>query len=276
MRVLVCGANGMLGHRVVEEAAARGHEVRGTDLPELDLTDADATQRFVADFAPDAAINCAAFTDVDRAEAEEELALRINAGAAANLAAAAPYVVHVSTDYVFPGDDRDAPYVESDATGPKTAYGRTKLAGEQAVLSASDAHAVVRTAWLYGRGGKNFVDTMLTLGAERDELSVVFDQVGSPTWTGHLAPALVELAERRGAGVFHGTNTGACSWHALAVEALHGIAADVRVRAVTTEEFPRPAPRPAYSVLGTERDDGLRLPPWQDGVAGHLKERVTT
>lgn len=275
MRVLVCGANGMLGHRVVEEAAARGHEARGTDLPELDLTDAEATKRFVDGLAPDVAINCAAFTDVDKAEAEEELALRINRDTAANLAAAAPYVVHVSTDYVFPGD-REEPYVESDATGPKTAYGRTKLAGEQAVLGASAAHAVVRTAWLYGRGGKNFVDTMLTLGAERDELSVVFDQVGSPTWTGHLAPALVELAERRGAGVFHGTNAGSCSWHALAVEALSKAGLDVRVRAVTTEEFPRPAPRPAYSVLGTERDDGLRLPPWQDGVAAHLKERVTT
>jgi dTDP-4-dehydrorhamnose reductase len=276
MRVLVCGANGMLGHRVVAVARERGHEVRGTDLPELDLTDASATSRFVAEYAPDVAINCAAFTDVDKAEAEEELALRINRDTAANLAAAAPYVVHVSTDYVFDGEARDRPYVESDATAPRTAYGRTKLAGEEAVLGASDRHAVVRTAWLFGRGGKNFVDTMLQLGAERDELSVVFDQVGSPTWTGHLAPALVELAERRGAGLFHGTNAGECSWHQLAIEALSKAGHDVRVVAVTTEEFPRPAPRPAYSVLGTEREDGLRLPPWQEAVADHLKERVRT
>lgn len=273
MRLLVTGANGMLGHRVVAEAAARGHAVRGTDLPELDLTDLDAVRRFVSDERPDAVVNCAAFTDVDAAEANEDVALRVNRDTAANIAAAAPYVVHLSTDYVFPGDG-ERPYVESDPTGPTTAYGRTKLAGEHAVREAGDQHAVVRTAWLYGEGGKNFVDTMLRLGTERDEVSVVFDQVGSPTWTGHLAPALVDLAERRGAGVFHGTNAGDCSWHALAVEALNQAHVSCRVRAVTTADFPRPAPRPAFSVLGSEREDRLVLPPWQEGVTGHLKERV--
>jgi dTDP-4-dehydrorhamnose reductase len=271
VKLLVTGANGMLGHRVVAVARERGHDAVGTDLLELDLTDAPAVRRFVSGLQPDAVINCAAFTDVDRAEADEPLALRINRDTAANVAAAAPYVVHVSTDYVFAGDATD-PYVESSPTAPRTAYGRTKLAGEEAVRAAGDQHAVVRTAWLYGEGGGNFVDTMLRLGAERDEVDVVFDQVGSPTWTGHLAPALVDLAERQGAGTFHATGDGQCSWHALAIEAMSRKGIDCRVVAVTTAEFPRPAPRPAFSVLTTERADGLRLPAWQEGVAAHVKE----
>ena len=273
MKLLVTGANGMLGRRVVAEALERGHDVTATDVDELDLTDAPAVARYAELLAPEATINCAAYTDVDAAESDEELALRINRDTAANLARVVPYVVHVSTDYVFPGD-AERPYVESDPTGPRTAYGRTKLAGEEAVRAAGAHHAIVRSAWLFGSGGKNFVDTILTLGAERDELRVVADQVGSPTWTGHLAPALVELAERRGAGTFHGVNAGSCSWHALAVAALTAVGSKCRVIAVTTEEFPRPAPRPAFSVLGSEREDRLLLPAWQDGVAGHLNERV--
>jgi dTDP-4-dehydrorhamnose reductase len=224
----------------------------------------------VAEHAPDAVVNCAAYTDVDGAESNEDVALRVNRDTAANVAGAAPYVVHLSTDYVFAGDDRDAPYVESDAPDPRTAYGRTKLAGEEAVRAAGDQHAVVRTAWLYGEGGPNFVDTMLRLGRERDEVRVVVDQVGSPTWTGHLAPVLVDLAERRAAGIFHAAGDGQCSWHDLAVEAYRVAGLDTPVRETTAAEFVRPAPRPAYSVLRTERDDGVRLPPWQDGVKGHL------
>ena len=274
MKLLVTGADGMLGHRVVAAARERGHDVTGTDLPELDLTDPAAVRAFVSETAPDVVVNCAAYTDVDGAEEQEELATRINRDSAANLAAVSKYLVHVSTDYVFPGD-KERPYVESDATGPKTAYGRSKLAGELAVRNAGDQHAVVRTAWLYGEGGKNFVDTMLRLGDELDEISVVIDQLGSPTWTGHLAPALVDLAERRGSGTFHATNEGECTWHALAIEALNRAGISTRVVAVTTDEFPRPARRPAYSVLGTEREDALRLPPWQDGVAGHVKESAS-
>jgi dTDP-4-dehydrorhamnose reductase len=273
MRLLVTGANGMLGHRVVAAARARGHEVRGTDLPELDLTDAGAVRRFVEGVAPEAIVNCAAYTDVDGAEADEELATRINGDAAGNLARCGVHLVHVSTDYVFPGDAR-RPYVESDPTGPRTAYGRSKLAGEHAVRDASERHAIVRTAWLFGEGGRNFVDTMLRLGAERDEVPVVFDQVGSPTWTGHLAPSLVEVAERGASGVFHAAGAGACSWFELAIEAMRLRELDCRVVAVTTEEFPRPAPRPAFSVLVTEREDGIRLPDWHEGVAEHVKEVV--
>ncbi len=273
MRLLVTGAKGMLGHRVVDVARERGHETRGTDLPELDLTDAGAVRAFVDAERPDAIVNCAAFTDVDACEANEELATRVNGDAAANVARCGVHVVHVSTDYVFAGDAR-RPYVESAPVAPTTAYGRSKLLGEEGVRSADDGHAVARTAWLFGEGGKNFVDTMLKLGEERDELSVVFDQIGSPTWTGHLAPALVDLAERRASGLFHAAGGGACSWFELAIEAMRLRELDCRVVAVTTEEFPRPAPRPAFSVLETEREDGIRLPDWHEGVAQHVKEVV--
>lgn len=273
MRVMVCGAHGMLGGRVVEEARSRGHEVIASDLPDLDLAQVDAVRDRLAAERPDAVINCAAYTDVDKAEEQEALALTVNADAASHLAEHAPYLVHVSTDYVFAGDASE-PYVESSEPSPRTAYGRTKLAGDRAVLAASDRHAVVRTAWLYGAGGKNFVDTILGLAADRDEIKVVADQVGSPTWAGHLAPALLEVAERGGAGVFHATGEGQCSWHDLAVAAVEAAGIACRVLPCTTEEFPRPAPRPPYSVLDTERSDGVRLPPWREGLHGHLAERV--
>jgi dTDP-4-dehydrorhamnose reductase len=275
MRLLVTGANGMLGHRVVGVARERGHDVRGTDLPELDLTDADAVQRFADDFAPDAVINCAAYTAVDQAEAEEELATRINGDAAGNLARSAPYVVHVSTDYVFgAGGERDTPYVESDEPRPLGAYARSKVAGEQQVLGAGPQHAVVRTAWLYGEGGKNFVDTMVRLGVERDEVRVVFDQIGSPSYTGHVAPALLDIAERGGAGVFHAANSGMCSWFELAVEAMRVAGLSCRVVAIPTEEFPTPTERPKFSALASEREDGVVRPPWQEGVASHVTRGV--
>jgi dTDP-4-dehydrorhamnose reductase len=273
VRVLVTGANGMLGQRVVAEAQARGHDVRATDLPELDLTDPDAVGRFVAQARPDVVVNCAAYTDVDAAQSDETTATRINADTAANLAQAAPYLVHLSTDYVFAGDASE-PYLESDEPAPRTAYGRSKLAGELAVRAAGEQHAIVRTAWLYGAAGKNFVDTILDLATARDELRVVDDQVGSPTWTGHLAPALLDIAERRGAGLFHATGAGRCSWFELAARAVRLSGCACTVRPCTTEEFPRPAPRPPFSVLASER--GISLPPWEDGLDGHLEERKTT
>jgi dTDP-4-dehydrorhamnose reductase len=273
MRLMVCGASGMLGQRVVTEATARGHEVIASDLPDLNLTDVDAVRERLERERPDAVVNCAAFTDVDAAEDHEALALTVNADAAAHLARHTDYLVHVSTDYVFAGDATE-PYVETSEPSPRTAYGRTKLAGERAVLDASAEHAVVRTAWLYGAGGKNFVDTILGLASGRDEIKVVSDQVGSPTWAGHLAPALLDIAERRGSGVFHATGEGSCSWHDLATAAVEASHIECRVLPCTTDEFPRPAPRPAYSVLASERADGVRLPPWRDGLAGHLSERV--
>jgi dTDP-4-dehydrorhamnose reductase len=276
MRVLVTGAEGMLGHRVVAVAAERGHDVVETDLPQLDLTDAQAVFDLVGEVAPDAVVHCAAYTDVDGAEEAEELATRINADAASHVAAAAglngAFVVAVSTDYVFAGDG-DRPYVESDPPAPRTAYGRTKLAGEQAVAETGADHAIARTAWLFGAGGKNFVDTMLALAADRDELRVVDDQIGCPTWTGFLAPALLDVAERRSPGIHHLTGAGQCSWHELATEIFGQARLDCRVVPVTSEEFVRPAPRPAWSVLGSERADPIVLPPWRDHVAAYLQER---
>lgn len=278
MKVLVTGAAGMLGHKVVAVATGRGHAVVAADLEQFDITDAEATEAFLRAERPDAIVHCAAYTAVDRAEEDEDRAYAINATGAANVARTAAElgarVVAVSTDYVFDGAKREHPWVESDPTGPLGAYGRTKLAGEQAVLEASDRHAVVRTAWLFGAGGPNFPDTMLRLAAERGEVSVVSDQVGSPTWTGHLAPALVDVAEDAGrTGVLHGAGGGSCSWYELAVATFYHRGTDVDVHAVDTAAFPRPAPRPAYSVLGTERGaDALHLPHWLDGLHGHLDD----
>ena len=276
MRMLVTGAKGMLGHRVAETASAAGHEVLATDLPELDLTDAQATFDHIGEIEPDAVIHCAAYTDVDGAEADEELALRINMEAAGNVTAAAglngAFVVAVSTDYVFAGDG-DRPYVESDEPAPRGAYGRTKMLGERAVEDIGTPSAIVRTAWLFGAGGKNFVDTMLRVGGERDEVRVVDDQIGSPTWTGFLAPALVQIAQRRAAGYHHVAGGGQCSWAELAEEVFRVAGLPTKVTRVSTAEYPLPAPRPAWSVLGTERDDAVTLPPWQEHVAAYLGER---
>jgi dTDP-4-dehydrorhamnose reductase len=264
----------MLGHRVLALAAERGHEATGTDIDDLDLTDREAVRERFAELRPELIVHCAAFTDVDGAEEREDVALRVNGDAAGNVALAAgdAFVVHVSTDYVFAGDATE-PYREDAEPDPRTAYGRTKLAGEDAVRASGAAHAICRTAWLYGAGGKNFVDTMLALAEDRDEVSVVYDQVGSPTWTGHLAPALLEVGERRLAGIHHLTGGGQCSWHELAAATFAEAGLDMRVAAVTSEQFKRPAPRPAYSVLGQSRPDTVALPEWRDGLRGHLSER---
>jgi dTDP-4-dehydrorhamnose reductase len=280
MRLLVLGSGGMLGRAVARDAARLGHDVVALGHAELDVTDADHVARIVAAAEPRAIVNCAAFTDVDGCETHEAQALRVNgdgAGIVSHAAAeAGARVVHVSTDYVFDGGKRE-PWLESDPVAPLQAYGRTKLAGEQAVAAANDEHAIVRTAWLFGAGGPNFVDTMLRLGAERDELTVVTDQRGGPTWTGHLAPPLVEVAERVGdVGVFHAAGAGECSWYEFAVEILHR--ARLRARAVptTSEQFARPAQRPAYSVLGTERTPGIDLPHWSAGLQAYLDERAAS
>jgi dTDP-4-dehydrorhamnose reductase len=274
MRLLVTGAAGMLGTDVVAAAAAR-HDVVPFTRTELDITDRDAVRAAVGDTAPDAIINCAAWTDVDAAEADEAAATRINGDGAGHLAAAADeagaHVVHVSTDYVFGGDATE-PYVESAPTGPIGAYGRSKLAGEVAV-SAVPGHAIVRTAWVFGRHGKNFVETMLRLGAERDEVTVVDDQLGCPTYTGHLAAALVRVAEQRARGVLHVTGGGQCTWRDLAVATFAAAGLSVRVNRGSSADLGRPAPRPAYSVLGSTRSDAPVLPSWQEGLNAHLTLR---
>ena len=279
MKLVVTGSAGMLGHRVCARAQALGHHVTGLARDGLDITDADACLRVLDELGPDAVINCAAYTKVDDAESERDAAMAVNAAGAGNLAraagAAGAKIVHVSTDYVFNGTKRE-PWLESDPVDPQSVYGLTKLRGEEQVADATPRHAIVRTAWVFGAGGPNFVDTMLRLGAERDEVSVVTDQVGNPTWTGHLADALIEVAEREDFGVHHIAGQGDCSWNELALETFDQAGVSCRVLPTTSDAFKRPAPRPAYSVLGTERRDPILLPRWQEGVAAHLAERTTT
>ena len=272
MRLLVTGAAGMLGRDVVAAAEAAGHDVTALARRDLDIADPAAVRAAVEAARPDAVVNCAAWTDVDGAEENEEQATRVNGAGAGHLAAAAPYVVHVSSDYVFDGRASE-PYAEDDPTGPRSAYGRSKLAGERAVLAAGD-HAVVRSSWLFGHHGRHFVGTMLRLAEDRDEVRVVHDQVGSPTFTGHLAPALLEIAERRAAGVLHVAGGGACSWCELAQATFEAAGADCRAVPVTTAEFPRPAERPAWSVLGSTRADAPVLPPWREGLSAYLRSEV--
>ncbi len=284
MRILVTGAAGMLGADVRRVGERAGHELVLLDLPELDITDERAVFALYERERPEATINCAAWTNVDGAETNREAAQAVNAQGAGNLARAAASIgsplLHISTDYVFDGtapldaDGQPRPYVESDPTGPRSVYGETKLAGERQVLDASRSHTVVRTAWLYGIDGPNFVATMLRLAGERDAVQVVDDQIGSPTWSGHLAPAIVGLLERSVSGLVHLTGAGQVSWNGFAKEIFRQAEVDCRVEAVSSEQMARPAPRPAFSVLDTERDDVLPMGPWQDGLAGYLAARA--
>lgn len=279
MRLLVTGAAGMLGTDVSAAAARAGHDVSALARRDLDISDAGAVRLAVDHARPDVVVNCAAWTDVDGAEAREADATAVNGTGAGHVAAAAAaagaLVVHVSSDYVFDGAAAK-PYLESDPTGPIGAYGRSKLAGEQAVRSAApDAHAIVRSSWLFGVAGRNFVDTMLRLAADRDEVTVVTDQLGCPTFTGHLAAALVQVAERRLTGTLHVAGGGACSWFDLAVATFEQSGSHCRVLPGSSANLDRPAPRPAFSVLGSERADAPRLPDWRDGLAGYLAARVS-
>ena len=273
-KLLVTGANGMLGQAVVAAAEKSGEQTLALGRGELDITNSAAITAAIDEFEPDALINCAAWTDVDGAEAEEAAATEINGNGAANLASACTRngvrLVHLSTDYVFDGSATE-PYVESDSVNPQSAYGRSKLAGEAAIEAAGGDYAIVRTAWLFGAGGPNFVNTMLRLAGEREQIEVVTDQIGCPTWTGHLAPALVACAAADGTGIFHAVGGGRCSWFDLASETISLAGLDCKVEPTTTESFPRPAPRPAFSVLGSERgDEAVVLPDWHEGLRGHL------
>jgi dTDP-4-dehydrorhamnose reductase len=290
VKLLVTGAKGMLGFDVLRVAQAAGHALEAVDVDELDITDPAAVEAGFARVKPDAVINCAAWTDVDGAESHREQAQAVNAHGPRNLAMVCAWeglpLVHVSTDYVFSGeafvDPSGAPraYLESDPTGPKSVYGQTKLEGEQEVLGASKRHTVVRSAWLFGVAGRNFADTMLKLSGERgpagagEAVRVVTDQVGCPTWTGHLAPALLGLLERGVTGLVHLAGAGHVSWNEFAKEIFRQAEVDCRVEDATSEQMARPAPRPAWSALESQRDDVIPLPPWQDGLAGYLAARA--
>jgi dTDP-4-dehydrorhamnose reductase len=276
MKVLVAGAAGMLGSDVVLAAGNAGHDVVGFGRTELDVTDAAALEAKLDVERPDVVVNCAAWTDVDDAEEAEEQAMAVNGSGAGNLAGAAAgieaTVVYVSSDYVFDGA-KAAPYVESDQPAPLSANGRTKLAGEEATAAANPRHFIVRSSWLFGIGGPNFVETMLRLAADHGEVLVVRDQVGSPTYTWHLAHGVVRLVEGLEYGIHHMAASGTCSWYEFAREIFEQAKVECKVLSATTEMLGRPAPRPPYSALASQREHAIALPPWQDGLAAYLGQR---
>lgn len=276
--VLVTGAAGQLGSDVAELARRAGHCLTAVSSPELDVTDADAVEHAVAALPGTGravVINCAAHTAVDAAQTQPELAAAVNTHGPAHLATACARhgvrLVHVSTDYVFSGD-ATVPYEPDDATGPRSVYGRTKLDGERAVFAVLPSAHVVRTAWVYGRHGSNFVSTMVRLEREHPTVRVVEDQCGSPTWTADLAAGLLELAARDNlpGGVLHATNAGSSTWYDFARAVFTEVGADPeRVQPCSTAEFPRPAPRPQYSVLSGAAwtATGLTpLRPWREAL----------
>jgi dTDP-4-dehydrorhamnose reductase len=277
LKILITGGAGMLGRDVVLAARAVNHEPIALGHDDLDITDRDAVQRAVIEANPGAVINCAAWTDVDGAEAHLAEATAANGGGAGNVAAAAASlnvpVIYPSTDYVFDGT-RDDGYVESDETGPLSAYGKSKLAGEHETAAANPRHFIVRASWLFGVNGRNFVDTMLGLADHQDEVVVVRDQVGCPTYTGHLGQGLVRLLDGDDYGIHHMAGGGRCSWYEFAVEIFRQAGRDTRVLSATSDMLDRPAPRPAFSVLVSEREHPILLPDWNEGLQAYLAERA--
>ncbi len=276
MRILLTGGQGQLGRELRELASTVGHEVWSTTRSDCDITDAVAVRRTIAEVEPDALINCAAWTRVDAAESDSDGAFRVNALGprvlAAACAGAGVLLVHLSTDYVFDGS-ASSPVDEWQQPNPRSVYGASKLAGENEVRTLARRHLVVRTSWLYGREGPNFVLTILRAAREGRPLRVVADQVGSPTWTGHLAPALLRLVARDIPGTFHLTSSGAVSWHGLAEAIVQSTAHPAPVTPITSAEYPTPAARPAYSVLDNRAWRLLGeepLPGWRDGVTSYL------
>ena len=276
-KILITGVHGQLGRALAGVCTERGIDFEGRDIDTLDITDAAAVTEWIETSKPYAVINCAAFTAVDDCESDEQSALRINGTAVGHIAKACNTVdarlVQISTDYVFAGDG-DRPYREHDPVAPISAYGRTKLRGEELAAGAHH-HLVVRTAWLYGHGGRNFVEAIrgqIDSGAE--SLKVVADQRGSPTFCDDLAETVLDLMNADIDGVVHAVNTGETTWHGFAVAIASFLGKDVEVLRVRTGDFPRPAPRPAYSVLDTSRLSavlGRSMPPWEDALARYLE-----
>ncbi|CAM4397502.1 dTDP-4-dehydrorhamnose reductase [Saccharibacillus endophyticus] len=278
MKVLVTGASGQLGRDVVMLLNESGHEVKGCGRSELDIADQQQCEKVIGEYRPEAIIHCAAYTAVDAAEEDVDGAYCINTSGTRNIAVAAENVgakfVYISTDYVFDGQ-ADRPYREYDNTSPQTVYGESKRAGEVLTQTLSSKYFIVRTSWVYGQYGSNFVKTMLKLGAEKDSLSVVHDQIGSPTYTVDLARFLLQLIQTEKYGIYHASNSGHCSWHEFAQAIFQTAGLQVNVLPVTTEQFPRPAKRPAYSVMdhtAIRANDLQDLPHWRDGLRRFLAE----
>lgn len=273
--ILVVGANGMLGHDLMEVLPG---EVKGIDLPDIDITSLESVQEVLERIRPKIVVNAAAYTDVDGCETNVDLAMSVNGEGAAFLAMASLSIgaklVHVSSDYVFDGS-KGSPYLEDDPAGPLSVYGESKLAGEMNARFNPD-HLVVRTQWLYGLHGKNFVETMLRLATEKDELSVVDDQIGSPTWTVDLAHAMKALIEHGCTGTYHAVNSGFCSWNGFARAIFEESHLSVKVNPQTTDQLNRPARRPLYSTLDCTRlgdDTGFRPQHWREALKAYLTLR---
>jgi len=299
MLIVVVGKGSMLAADLIPAARRAGHTVVALARQDLDLcADRETVQERLEQGLREgkrlgptheregagegaAVVNCAAYTRVDDAERERELAFAVNGTGVAHLASACAALslplLQISTDYVFSGFEgskpRTRPYTEADRPDPRSVYGQSKLVGEEATLEASPQNTVVRTSWLFGLGGRNFVETMLRLAKERGQVGVVDDQVGCPTWTGHLAPALVGLLERGVRGLVHLAGGGRTSWFGFAKEIFRQAEVGCKVEPITTAQAGRPAPRPPFSALESERGDVIPLPPWEDGLGGYLAAR---
>lgn len=276
MNILITGCNGQLGTEMRNLSALHpAHTYFFTDVQELDITNRASVHTYVRDNNIGVIVNCAAYTNVDKAEEDESTARLINAIAVENLATAGCKVIHISTDYVFSGDEH-VPCQESDPVAPRTAYGRTKYEGEQLLLKANPEAIIFRTAWLYSPYGNNFVKTMLRYGQERDELRVVYDQIGTPTYAEDLAKAIYTAieADQWHPGIYHFTNEGVCSWYDFTVEILRQAGVPCRVTPILSAEYQYKTPRPHYSVLDKAKVKttfGITIPYWTDSLQACLK-----
>lgn len=277
MKVVVTGAKGQLGTDLVHLLADKGYEVYGYGREELDITNFDQVKQVITEIRPDVVIHAAAYTKVDLAESEPDQAFLINAYGTRNVVVASEAVgaklVYISTDYVFDGT-ATTPYNEFAPTNPLSVYGKSKLLGEQYVRDLHSKFFIVRTSWVYGKHGNNFVKTMLKLAQERDELMVVHDQIGCPTYTVDLANCILELIQTEKYGIYHVSNSGHCSWYEFAKAIFEEAGIEIKVNPCTTKDFPRPAPRPAYSVFEhmALRLNGFKeMPHWRESLKNFVK-----
>ncbi len=276
MKIIVTGSKGQLGTDIVSELLKNGIEPIGADLPELDITDSDAVESFISQSGADAVIHCAAFTNVDVAETEKELCRRVNVDGTLNIARSCTLhgikMLYVSTDYVFSGEG-DMPFETDSSAMPCNYYGETKLAGEKAVVENCEKYFIVRISWVFGENGKNFVKTMLRLSKERDEITVVNDQIGSPTYTKDLSKLLCRMIVTEKYGIYHATNEGFCSWAEYASKIMELSGAETKIIPVPGSEYKSVAKRPQNSRLSKRSldDNGFdRLPHWQDALERFL------
>ena len=278
MKILVTGIGGQLGYDVMKVLKSRNIDCLGADLKEFDITDYNAARKFITAYHPDAVIHCSAYTAVDKAEENVEACRKVNALGPENIAKVCKEInakmVYISTDYVFPGTGTNF-YEVDDQTGPQNVYGLTKYEGEQAVRKLVKKHFIVRISWVFGKNGNNFIKTMLRLGKERKELSVVADQIGSPTYTADLAPLLCDMVVTDKYGTYHATNEGICSWADFTEEIFKQAGINCKVNHITTAEYPTKAKRPMNSRLSKEKliQNGFKkMPVWQNALARYLKE----